>query len=223
MKIVPMFAMVSLTAIALAAGGIKITPKYEKDQKTKWKTELKMNVGDTEALLGGTIVATTKSAEGDAIKQTYDWENAKAIVGGEEMGVPFAPTDVVLNKAGELQEVSGGIQGTDVARTFLVLFAHLPQAEVEKDGTWKATYPASSKMELAERKVEGTYKGEEEVSGKKAHKFQVKMAEGEFKTDLTYWATDKGRVLKVKGEFDGLPVPIAGAVAKGTISADYTE
>jgi hypothetical protein len=223
MKTLPILAVAALASIALASGGIKITPKFEKDQKTKWKTELKMNVGDTEALLTGTIVGVTKSADGDAIKLSYDWENGKAIVGGEEMGVPFAPTDVTVNKAGELQEASGGIQGTDVVRTFLILFAHLPQAEIEKDGTWKATYPASTKMELAERKIEGKYQGEEEVSGKKAHKFNVKMVEGEFKTDTTYWATEEGRILKVKGEFDGLPVPIAGAIAKGTITADYTE
>lgn len=223
MKTVPILAIAAMATFALAAGGVKITPKYEKDQKTKWKTELKMIVGEMEALLTGTIVATTKTSEGDAIKLSYEWENAKALVGGEEQPVPFAPTDVTLNKAGELQEVAGGIQGTDVARTFLVLFAHLPQGELEKDGTWKATYPASTKLDIAERKVDGTYQGEEEVSGKKAHKFNVKMVEGEFKTDLTYWTTEEGRVLKVKGEFDGLPVPIAGASAKGTVTADYTE
>ncbi len=223
MRTLPLLTLAALATVALAFDKIKVTPKFEAGQKTKWKTELKMSVGGTEALLTGVIVNTVKSVDGGVVKFEDGWENPKAVVGGEEMAIPFAATSYSVNAAGELQEVSGGIEGTDVVRNFLVTFAHFPKEELEKDGKWTATYAKTDKMEIGERKVEGTYLGEEEVLGKKAHKFKTKMTEGEFMASMTYWTTLEGKVIKIDGEFANLPIPIAGDNASGTVKADLTE
>ncbi len=223
MRTLPLIVIAAFAAVALAADKIKVTPKFEAGQKAKWKTELKMNVGGTEAVLSGTIVSTIKSADAGVVKAEDGWENPKAVVGGEEMQIPFGPTSYVLNAAGELQEVSGGITGTDVARNFMVTYAYLPKDEIEKDGKWTATYAKTDKMEIGERKVEGTYLGEEEVLGKKAHKFKTKMTEGDFTVSMTYWATLEGKVIKIDGEFANLPIPVAGDNASGTVKADWVD
>lgn len=223
MKRLSMFFAAGLAAAALAVGGIKIEPKFEAGQKSKMKTSFKVKVGDVQAELSGTLIMTVKAIDGDAVKQTFDWEDPKAVMNGEEAEVPFAPTDATVNKAGEVQEVTGGIQGTDPARTFLLGFAHLPTTELEKDGKWSAKYPKNDKMELGERTVEGTYLGEEEVGGKKAHKFNTVMKEGGLSVTMTYWATLDGKVLKFNSEFTGYPVPVAGGEGSGTLTGEVTE
>lgn len=210
-------------AVAAAPLGIKIEPKFEKDQRSKLRASMVFKVGDMQADLSGDIVVTTKSVDGDTIIQTFDWENPKAVIGGDEAEVPFAPTEVTLNKAGELENVTGGIQGSDVVRTFLLGFAHLPQTEVEKDAKWNAVYPKSEKMDLGERKVEGTYLGEEEVAGKKAHKFTTSLTEGELQATMIYWTTLEGKIVKFTTEYSGLPVPVAGGSATGTFDAVLVE
>lgn len=223
MKALPLLAVATVAAVCFAQDKVKVTPRYEAGARVKWKTELKMNVGGTEAVLAGTIINTVKAVEGDVVRMENDWESPKAIVGGEEMAVPFAPTTYSVNKMGELLEAGGGITGTDVARTLLVAFPHFAKDALGRDESWKVTYNQNDKLEIGERKVEGTYLGEDEVAGEKVHKFKTKMTEGEFMVTLTYWSTADGKVLKMDGEFANLPIPIAGDNATGTLKAEVVK
>lgn len=222
MKALPLILAASLGLCAFTFEKVKIEPKFEKGQKTKWKTDLKIKVGENQADLFGNIIVTTDET-GDTVKMTYDWENPKATLDGNDLDLPFNATKVTLNKAGEVQDISGGIEGSDVVRTFLAAFAHFPKDELEKDGKWAATYPKIEKIDLGERKVEGTYLGSEEVSGKKAEKFKTSMKEGEFSVTMTYWTQPDGKLLKIESSFTQMPVPATGSNGDGTFTAVLTE
>lgn len=218
MKRILVFTIAAVAALVVAQDKVKIQPKYTAESSSSYKITMKMAVGGIEAELSGNMVMAVKSAGEAEAKVEYDWQNGKAVVNGEETPVPFAPTHVIYDLKGDLMKVEGGIEGTDPIRTYLTVFAHLPADELVKDGTWKKTYPKSAPLGIEERTVEGTYLGDEEVSGKKSHKFKIKMVEGgTFTTVITAWVEADGKIVKLEGEFTALPLPIAGENANGTV------
>lgn len=221
MKRLIAFSVVALSAVVLAQDKIKIQPKYTADSSTSYKLLMKMNVGGVDAELSGTMVAKVKAVGEAETRVEYDWQNGKAIVNGEDTPVPFAPTTVTYTPKGALAKIEGGIEGTDVARTFLTVYAHLPAEEIAKGGTWNVKLPADANLDLTERTIEGTFEGEEELLGKKVRKLKIKLTESSgFKTTQTAYVDSNGLPVKIEGSFSDLPVPIAGENATGTVTLE---
>lgn len=224
MKRALLISVAAIAAVAFAQDKVKIEPKFKADASSSYKITMKMSVGGADAELTGNMVVGVKKVTDAEINVDYDWQNGKATVNGEDIAVPFGPTRVVYDAKGALLNVTDGIEGTDPVRTFLCAYAHLPADEITKDGTWKSTVPANSKLSLKARAIEGTYLGPEEVSGKKSHKFKIKMTEEEgLSTDMTVWTDGEGQMIKLDGEFKNLPVPVAGESASGTIKLELSK
>jgi len=224
MKRALVLSVAALAAFVFAQDKVKIEPKYKADTTTSYKITMKMNVGGADAQLTGDMVVAVKKVTDAEINVDYDWQNGKATVNGEEMQVPFGPTKVVFDAKGSLVSVTDGIEGTDAVRTFLVAYVHLPTEEVAKDGSWKSTLPANTKLDIKARTIEGTYLGGEEVGGKKTHKFKVKMTEeGGLSSVLTAWVDGDGQTVKLEGEFSELPIPVAGQNASGTVKLELAK
>lgn len=221
MKRALVLSVAALAAFVFAQDKVKIEPKFKADTTTSYKITMKMSVGGADAQLTGDMVVAVKKVGDKEINVDYDWQNGKGTVNGEEMQIPFGPTRVVFDPKGDIISVSDGIEGTDPVRTFLVGYVHLPTEEVTKDGSWKATLPANTKLDIKARTIEGTYLGGEEVSGKKTHKFKIKMTEeGGVSSVMTAWVDGDGQTVKLEGEFSELPIPVAGQNASGTIKLE---
>lgn len=211
----------AVAVVAFAQDKFKIEPKFKADSSTAYGLVLKMNISGAEAELTGNMVVGVKSVTDAETKVEYDWQNGKAMINGEEQPVPFAATHVIFDKKGNIVSIDGGIEGTDVARTFLVAYAQLPTEALAKDESWKATLPKNPKLNLEERTVEGTYLGSEELKGAKAHKYKITVKETtNFTTKQTVWVDGDGKLLKLDGEFSELPLPIVSSNASGTVKLE---
>ncbi len=201
---------------------VKIEPKFTANQKTKYKISMNFKVSSGEATVSSDVASNVTAADEKGATVEYTWTDTKVAFNGQDLTPNNNPYVAKFDATGALVEVTGGMEGTDAVRTFLLLYPHLPKDELAKDGTWKATLPKDAKLELAERTIEGTYLGPEDVAGKKTLKLKIKVAETgtTFKTNLTCWVTADGQMVKVDGDFSGLQIPAVNEESEGHVKAE---
>jgi hypothetical protein len=221
MKALALSALLLVSSVALAQDKVLIQPKWEKGQKHSLKFEILFDIGGMTAKMTGTAVHEAKSVSTEGTEASMALEGAKLDVGGDDPGIAINGYTLKYDEKGQLKSASGGVEGSDSVRTFLLTQCYLPQEAVAKDGTWKQVLPESKTLEIGERAVEGTYLGTEAIGGKDYHKFKVKVVEkgNSFTTDGTYWVDTLGQVQKLDVSYMNLPVPAVGGNANGTAKA----
>lgn len=221
MKALAIASLVLIGSLCIAQDKVLIQPKWEKGQKHSLKFEITFALTGAEANMSGTATTEAKEVSAEGVGATVTFEAFKLTVNGEEPGMAATPYDVKFDAKGELVSASGGVEGSDVSRTFLLTQCYFPQEAIGKDGTWKQTIAESKKLEVGERVVEGTYLGTEVIGGKDCHKLKAKMTEkgNSFTTEGTYWVNATGHIQKMELTYSNLPVPAAGMSANGTVKA----
>ncbi len=221
MKVRALASLVLVATLGFAQDKVLIQPKWEKGQKHSLKFEITFDLGGTAAKMTGTALHEAKSVSAEGTEAAVTLDGFKIEVEGADQGIPFAPYALKYDAKGQIKSATGGIEGSDAARTFLLTQCYLPQEAITKDGTWKQVLAESKELEVGERTVEGTYLGTEAIGGKDFHKFKVKMVEkgNSFTTDGTYWVDTLGQVQKLDVTYQNLPVPAVGANSNGTAKA----
>ncbi|MEQ1932927.1 MAG: hypothetical protein ABL962_03475 [Fimbriimonadaceae bacterium] len=221
MKALAIASLLVVASLSLAQDKVLIQPKWEKGQKQSLKFEITFALTGAEANMSGTAVTEAKEVTAEGVEATVTFDAFKLTVNGEEPGMPVTPYAVKYDSKGALISASGGVEGSDVSRTFILTQCYFPEEAIAKDGTWKQTIAESKKLEIGERTVEGTYLGTESIGGKDCHKFKAKMTEkgNSFTTEGTYWVNATGQIQKMELTYSNLPVPAAGMSANGTVKA----
>jgi hypothetical protein len=208
-------AATALLAVSiLAADKIKIAPEHKVGSKQKLSLDMTLSLSGADAQVNALVTTEVKKNEGKDLQQNAVWSNLKVTLNGEDF--PITASDMTVTQSGgALQDVTGGLMGTDPIRTYLLVHFPMPPKELAKDETWTSTFPAT-KAGVPEHKYDVTYLGAEDG----AHKFLVKLEEikGEqLKSEAKFWVTEKGEIKKQEGKFSNLPIPQAGMSADGMV------
>lgn len=199
---------------------VKIEPKPTVGAKTKHSFELSFTVGEIDVVLSGLSLATITKVDGAKTEAQVEWSQFTVLLNGNEQPRTVPPYKTGYGADGNLTSISGGIVGSDVARTFLLTEFPTPDKELAKGDTTTFTLAGNKEAAIPSRKVSETYQGPEDQEGKSAYKFQVKVEEqnGEpFSLEATFWVLKDGTVVKEEGTFSNLPVPQAQGSGSGRI------
>jgi hypothetical protein len=227
MNLKPAFAALLLSGTILSLADdqkFPVLPKPVEGATWTLKTDMHIDMNDaqnTEADVHTKSTTKVVKVGDDKVEEVVSWDDPKIVIAGNEQPIPTTDLKVVLSPGGDLVTISGGIEQSDVARTYLI--THFPHADKEltKDQEYSFTLAALKDNSALERKVSETYLGTETISGKEASKVLVKMAETRtdgLKLEGTFWIAADGSVLKEDAKFSGLPYG-GTAVMTGKVSS----
>jgi hypothetical protein len=212
-----LLALTSVSAFAQAKVTIAIKPV--KDAIVKHKTELRLAVMGTEAVLTATAERTTKVVDGAKFESTVVMKDFKLDVNGSDPGLQVDDTKIVETTDGTVFSLTGGIQGSDNLRSFLGQHFIAPRAEIAEGEEYTIEFAEQKEGQVPAFKVVGKYIGAAEAAGKKGHKFTLKLTEpgeGGFTSESTFVVLEDGTILSAEGKFKNLPIPAVGQSVEGS-------
>jgi len=216
--------LLSVSAISFGQDHVKIEPKWEKDFKAKLTHKFDIELDQHKAKIDAQTVWSATMAE-DGYTLTIHHDALTIVADENEVTPPYEDYKVVFDKKSSVSSISGGINGSNALRMFLVGHFFAPANDVKKDEAVKWELPPNTKIELGTLKIQTTFLGSAEVGKFKGYKFKQVVSEegGEFATEGTYTVTADGHLLKAEVTFKGMPIPDAGGDAKGKFTATVVE
>lgn len=217
-------AVLALTALSFGQDKIKIESKWDKETKVKLKHKFEIELDGHHAQITGQTLWTGEMAD-DGYTLTVHHDSLEILADDNEVSPPYEDYKIGISKKSGLTSFSGGIDGSDPLRMFLVGHFFVPSTELAKDTVTKWEIPADSKVQLGALKIETTFLGDAEVGKTKGFKFKQVVSEdkGNYGTEGTYVVTATGHVLKADVTFKGMPIPAAGGDAKGKFTSSVIE
>lgn len=205
-----------MATAAFAQEKVTFTPKYEVGPFAKYDFLMTVEMGGMEVKVQSTVNQSVKK-----VGETIDWEagfeNLKLTVNGEDQDLPVSPV-LVKTKDGMPVDISGGIEGSDNRRTYVVMHHLVPTKEVGPGDKFSGTIAATG--DSGEVTVDAKFEGPEEVSGKKGFKFTATGSEKNsgFKWTQTYWLAADSKLIKLETKFKEMPIPAMSANVDGSVT-----
>jgi len=222
--IVPAILVAATAASQVAAPDVaKIALAAKEGDTIKHKWEMTLQVAGLEAVAKATLNTKVIKAEGDQVQQTTEFQNFSVMLDGSDPGVPVATQEATVKKDGTVIRASGGIEGGDPVRTYLLMHFVAPTKELAVGETYEQKIAEQKEGGVPAFTFKGKYVGKETVKNIPGFKFETTLkedsAEGLESTNVYVVAAD-GRILKIESKFVRLPIPIAGQNVDGKISAE---
>ncbi|MBV6458169.1 MAG: hypothetical protein HONBIEJF_01293 [Fimbriimonadaceae bacterium] len=209
----------ALTALSFAQDKVKLEPTAKAGESVKQALEVDYDFGGTVAKLSCRMLTKFKKSTGSNVDKTIDYEDLKVVADENELPLQVSQVEFSLAANGELKELTGGVEGNDNARTYLLIMFIAPDKELAANEKWTFESKGNDKSGIPGYKYEATFVGMEKVGADDAYKYTTKLGEsgGGFSVKGTYWVTKDGKVLKADNEFTALMIPAAGAEASGKV------
>lgn len=220
--------LASFLALALAAGAamaqtppptkVKIvpTPKVGDQQKLKW--QMKTSFQGEDAVVTSNVVNEVKAVDGDVVEFVTHWNDFNVAIGESSHTLPHDDLDVRVKTDGTVLKVTGGIEGSDAPRTYLLLQFLPPADEIAAGTSYTRKFDADKAAGLPAHTVATTYVGPDKVGDQPAQKFVAHYSEPDshLSAETTYWVKEDGTILKASCKFMNLPIPAIGQDADGS-------
>ena len=209
----------ALAALSFGQDKVKIESAGKVGDSVKHALEVDYDFGGTTAKLVTKMVTKVKKVNPSTVEKTLDYEDLKVTVDENEMPLQMSQIEFSLASNGELKEITGGVDGNDNARSYLLVMFIVPDKELAANEKWSFESKGNEKAGIPAYKYEATYVGPEKVGADDAFKYTTKLTEtgGSLGSKITYWVAKDGKILKADGEFTGLMIPAAGAEASGKV------
>lgn len=209
----------ALCTLGYAQDKLKLEPVIKDDDTAKHSLEVDYDFGGTKARLTSRVITKVKKQSPTAIAMTLDYEDLKVVVDENELPLQITQIEFSLAPNGDLKEITGGVDGNDNARSYLLMMFINPDKELAVNEKWTYESKGNEKSSIPGYKYEATYLGPEKVGPDDAFKYSTKLTEtsGSLGTKGTFWVTKAGKVVKAESEFTGLMIPAAGAEASGKV------
>lgn len=181
---------------------------------------LKSSFNDSDVNVTVTSLTTTKSVEKDEYSLLAKLTDVKVEVGGNEMALPYEDINLTLSNSGEVKKITGGLQGPDIARLYLLTHFVPPTTDLAPSEKYSIKFEASKDSSIPAHTFDGVYVGTTDFEGKPALKFTAKYSEpGKESTsaDIDFVVQTDGTVLQATSKFKNLPVPSIGVSLDGTV------
>jgi hypothetical protein len=139
--------------------------------------------------------------------------------------LPYSQIVLSTTPSGEVRELTGGVEGNDNTRTYMVGMFIAPPKELAKDEKWIYESKGNEKTGVPAFKYELTFSGMDKIGSDDAMKFSSKLSEigASFQVKGVWWISKEGHLLKAETEFDGLLIPAAGMEASGKVRLNLTK
>ena len=217
-----------VAAGALAAGAqdpkLNIAPKFEAGKTNALTFDIEVSGQGVAISATGVSTTTVKSAGQERVDIEHAWSDTKLIMNDNEQPMPSTPFEVTLGANGDPTSISGGPQGgPNVVYVYFLMHFPRPDKALAKGESTTFTLAGNNDAGIPARKVTESFLGPEEIAGKPANKFSVKVEEQKgigFTLDGTFWVTDDGTVVKEDASFDNLATSDGDSTFKGTVKAE---
>ena len=217
--------MILVAAVAMAQDKVKVQPAFKTGDTYKHKATLTVKMDEMEVTVKGIFESKVTTASPTVLDTSTDFKEVMLNMGDGERELSMQPMVVNAKPDGTILNVTGGFEDADPVRAYFLTYFPWPPKEMAPGEAWTSEVAKNDKG-IPHMKVDATYVGAEDVSGKKSHKFKVKLMEqdGEkFSTDGTIWVTAEGKILKIDNKFENLPIRVAGFSAGGTFKAELVD
>jgi hypothetical protein len=219
MKPITLALSLLLAATTFAQDKLTLVPTRKVGDVTKHAWQMNINVMGQDVLVKANLEGKITKIEKDVLEATRLMKDFVVDMGGQSPNIPVEDMTIKSKLDNELIAVTGGAQGTDNFRNFLVLNFILPAGPIATGETY--TKDVAAKGDNPAYKIITTYQQDEVVDGVKLHVFGAKLIEAGadgISADTKYWVSDSGDVVKAEAAFKNLPIPAAGQSVDGKMT-----
>ena len=216
--------ILAVSALSLAQDKVKIEHNWTKDSAYKTKVKVAFEVAEHKATIDATVSWSGEMGK-DGYTVSGHHDEIKVVADENEVPVPVSDYQVTYDVKSVISSFTGGLEGADSLRLYLVSQFYVPGEELKKDSEAKWELAKNDHAKLEVLKIQTTYLGDEKVGKYTAHKFKQVVSEtgSDYGTTGTFLVTQDGHVLKADVKFKGMPVPAAGGDASGSFAVSLVE